>query len=208
MLELHHLNNSRSQRVLWLLEELGIDYRIVPYQRDAQTILAPPELKAIHPLGKAPVIKDGQHVLAESGAIVDYLIERYGGGRFAPPRESDAYQSYRYWLHYAEGSLMMQMMIRLYLGRAGEGAKPLSERVDRSVQNHLSFVESQLGESAYFVGGTLTGADVQMSFPLEWAKTMGMLASYPKLIALVARYQSHPAYRAALAKGGPYSFAS
>ena len=148
MLELHHLNNSRSQRVLWLLEELGIDYRIVPYQRDAQTILAPPELKAIHPLGKAPVIKDGQHVLAESGAIVDYLIERYGGGRFVPPRESDAYQSYRYWLHYAEGSLMMQMMIRLYLGRAGEGAKPLSERVDRSVQNHLSFVESQLGESA------------------------------------------------------------
>jgi glutathione S-transferase len=207
MIEVHHLNNSRSQRVLWLLEELGAEYRIMRYQRDAQTMLAPPELKAIHPLGKSPVITEGDLVLAESGAIIEHLIERHGKGRFAPPRHSADFIPYRYWMHYAEGSLMTQMLVKLYLGRVGEAAKALAERIDGSVNNHLAFLESELGARPYFVGAELTGADIQMSFPLEWAKRQGMLAQFPKLTSLVASYQSRPAYRVALEKGGPYAFA-
>ena len=208
MLEVHHLNNSRSQRVLWLLEELGVDYRIVRYARDTQTMLAPPELKAVHPLGKSPVVKEGDTVLAESGAIVEHLIERYGQGRFMPSRQSDAYVQYRYWLHYAEGSLMTQMIARLYLGRVGDGGKPMTERIERSIASHLAFVESQVSDGQFFLGADLTGADIQMSFPLEWAKTQGFLGAYPKLTALVDRYHARPAYRAGVEKGGPYLFGS
>src|SRR5262245_60839883 len=133
MIEVHHLNNSRSQRVLWLLEELGVEYRIVRYQRDPQTMRAPQEAKAIHPLGKFPVIRDGERLLAESGAIVEYLLEHYGGGRFVPKHGTPAFERYRYWMHYAEGSLMMQLLVKIYLGRVGEPAKPLLERVNDAI---------------------------------------------------------------------------
>src|SRR5262249_52083669 len=145
VLEVHHLNNSRSQRVLWLLEELALPYTIVHYQRDSTTQLAPASLKAIHPLGKSPVIRDNGRVIAESGAIVEYLVERYGAGRLAPARDSDAHELYRYWMHYAEGSLMVPMLLKLYLARSGDGARPMLERVDGQIRMHLDFVEGKLG---------------------------------------------------------------
>ena len=142
MIEVHHLNNSRSQRVLWMLEEIGVGYQIVRYQRDAQTMLAPPELKAIHPLGKSPVIRDGDLVVAESGAIVEYLAERYGGGRFMPRSGTAEQVRCRYWVHYAEGSLMTPLIAKLYVGRVGEAAKPMLERVNGNIHHHLAFVEA------------------------------------------------------------------
>src|SRR5687767_8339979 len=167
MIEVHHLNNSRSQRVLWMLEELGAEYRVVRYERDAKTMLAPAELKQVHPLGRSPVIRDGDFVLAESGAILEYLVERYGGGRFVPQRGTREYETCRYWVHYAEGSLMMQLLVRLYLGRVGEPAKALLERVEGAVRMHLGFIEESLGTAQFLAGAALTVADVQMSFPLE-----------------------------------------
>jgi glutathione S-transferase len=208
MIEVHHLNNSRSQRVLWMLEELGTPYTIVRYQRDAKTMLAPPELKQVHPLGKSPVIRDGELVLAESGAIIEYLVEKYGGGRFRPQPGTRDYETCRYWMHYAEGSLMMQLLVKLYLGRVGEPAQALAERVNGAVRMHLSYIEAALGPSQFLTGATLTIADVQMSFPLELSVAQGMLTDeQPRLKALLARYHERPAYKAALAKGGPYAYA-
>ena len=207
MLEVHHLNNSRSQRVLWMLEELGVEYRIVPYQRDPKTMFGPPELKAIHPLGKSPVIRDDGRVLAESGAIVESLVERYGKGRFAPPRATPEYEQYRYWMHYAEGSLMPQILLKLYLGRVGEAASAMLERVNGAVQMHLAFVDSSLGAAPYLVGTEFTAADVQMSFPLEVCQTQGLTRDLPAITALLQRLHERPAYRAALNQGGPYAYA-
>lgn len=208
MIEVHHLNNSRSQRVLWMLEELGTPYSIVRYERDAKTMLAPPELKGIHPLGKSPVIRDGDFVLAESGAIIEYLVEHYGNGRFVPQRGTREYETYRYWIHYAEGSLMMQLLVKLYLGRVGEAANPILERINGAVRMHLAFVENSLGSSQFLTGETFTAADVHMSFPLEVSVVQGMLGdAHPRLSALLTRLHSRPAYRAALEKGGPYSYA-
>jgi len=208
MIEVHHLNNSRSQRVLWMLEELGVPYTVVRYERDAKTMLAPPELKAVHPLGKSPVIRDGDLVLAESGAIIEYLVERYGAGRFVPPRGTREYETCRYWVHYAEGSLMMQLLVKLYLDRVGGPAKPLAERINGAVRMHLAYIDASLGSSQFFTGSELTVADVQMSFPLEVSVAQGMLGdSQPRLRALLSRLQQRPAYRAALAKGGPYAYA-
>jgi glutathione S-transferase len=208
MIEVHHLNNSRSQRVLWMLEELGVGYTVVRYERDPKTMYAPPELKKIHPLGRSPVIRDGDFVLAESGAILEYLVERYGGGRFVPARGTREYEMCRYWMHYAEGSLMMQLLLKFYLGRVGEAAKPLSERVNGAVDMHLAYVEQALGSSQFLTGPAFTMADVQMSFPLELSATQGVLNdAHPHLKALLARLHERPAYRAALTKGGPYAYA-
>ena len=208
MIEVHHLNNSRSQRVLWMLEELGVEYTVVRYERDPKTMFAPPELKKVHPLGRSPVIRDGDFVLAESGAILEYLVERYGGGRFVPQRGTREYETCRYWVHYAEGSLMMQLLVKLYLDRVGEPARAQLERINGSVSMHLAYIEESLGASQFFTGAELTVADVQMSFPLEVSVTQRMLGdAHPCLSALLKRLHARPAYQAALAKGGPYAYA-
>jgi glutathione S-transferase len=210
MIELHHLNNSRSQRVLWLLEELGVPYTVVAYERDPVTILAPPSLKAVHPLGKSPVIRDDGKVIAESGAILEHLVERYGEGRFSPPRGTDAFERYRYWMHYAEGSFMTQVMLRLYLTRVGEAAAQPMQRVVANTNLHLDFCEAELGAAAFLVGAEFTAADVQMSFPLEVARSQGTFTGerHPKLFAWLQRLHARPAYQAALQKGGPYAYGS
>jgi glutathione S-transferase len=206
MIKIHHLNNSRSQRILWLLEELGLDYEIVPYQRDAVTRRAPPGLREIHPLGKSPVIQDGALTLAESGAIIEYLIETYGKGALAPARGTAERTRYLYWMHFAEGTAMMQLLIRLFLGFAGESAAPIRAMVDVEIARLLAYLEAEIAESPFFVGNELTGADINMSFPLEAAAARGGLdaASYPKLFALLQKLQARPAYRRALERGGPY----
>jgi glutathione S-transferase len=171
-------------------------------------MLAPPELKKIHPLGRSPVIKDGDFVLAESGAIIEYLVERYGAGRFVPARGTREYETCRYWVHYAEGSLMMQLLVKIYLSRIGEPAKALAERVDGAVRMHLEYIETSLRSSQFFTGSAFTVADVQMSFPLEVCATQRILGdAHPQLSALLTRLHARPAYQAALAKGGPYAYA-
>ncbi len=223
MLVVHHLNNSRSQRVLWLLEELGVDYEIQKYQRDAKTMLAPPGLKAVHPLGKSPVVTDGDRTLAESGAILEYLVERYGGGRLVPPAGSAERLRYTFWLHYAEGSAMPPLLLRLIFDRIETGPVPffvrpiargISARVKQTfitpqLETHLGFMESELGKTTWFAGSELTAADVQMSFPVEAARQRaGVTAStHPNLHAFLERIHARPAYRRALDKGGPYALA-
>jgi glutathione S-transferase len=202
MIEVHHLNASRSRRITWLLEELGLDYQLVMHRRDATTMLAPPELKAIHPLGKAPVIRDDGVVIFESGAIVEYLIRRYGNGRFAPPVGTQDYDRYIQFLHYAEGSAMLPLMLKLYVGRLGEAAAPLQPRIQSETENHLGFLDDALAGREYFVGNELTGADVQLSFVAQIAvRNLGREA-YPNLAAFVDRIEARPAYQRAMAKGG------
>ena len=207
MLKVHHLNNSRSQRILWLLEELGLAYEIIPYQRDAVTNLAPPELKAVHPLGKSPVISDGGLVIAESGAVVEYIIDRHGGGRMRPDRASDAYWTYVEWLHFAEGSAMLPLMLNLYVMRLGEAAAPLQERISSEIDNHLAYIAGALGERPFIMGEDLTGADIQLSFVAEVARAFGRLAPYPNLAAYVARLHERPAFKRSIEKGGAYNLA-
>jgi glutathione S-transferase len=207
MIIVHHLNNSRSQRVLWLLEELGLPYEIKRYERDPKTNLAPPELKAITPLGKSPVIQDGPHTLLESGAILDYLIRRHGDGRLQPDPATATYDEYVQWLHFAEGSAMLPLMLNLYVGRLGEAGAPLQPRIDAEVANYLGYLDSTLGRSPYLVGETFTAADIQMSFIGEIAKAFGKLGSYPNVAAWVERFQARPAYKQAIERGGAYSFA-
>jgi len=217
MITVHHLNNSRSQRVLWLIEELGVTYQIKHYPRDKKTMLAPPELKAVHPLGKSPVITDGEITVAESGAIIEYLIERYGGGRMIPPAGSAERRRYTYWLHYAEGTFAPLMVISLLMNRIERApllvrpiAKAISGMVKKgyltpNIENNLDFMEAELGKSTWFAGDELTAADVQMSFALEAAAARaGLDARRPKLVAALARMHSRPAYQRALQKGGPY----
>ena len=207
MITVHHLNDSRSQRILWLLEELELPYEIAFYARDAVTRLAPPELKAVHPLGKSPVITDGAATIIESGAIIDYILRRHGGGRLVPATDSAGYDAYVQWLHYAEGSAALPLMLKLYTGRLGEAAAPLAPRIDSEIANHLGYVEASLAGRNWLVASDLTGADVQMSFIGEIAGAYGLRASYPNIEAWVKRFQARPAYQRALEKGGPYSFA-
>jgi glutathione S-transferase len=207
MIVVHHLNNSRSQRILWLLEELEAPYEIVRYQRDAVTNLAPPELKAIHPLGKSPVITDGKLTIAESGAIVDYLIRKHGAGRLAPPPGTDDHEIYLEWLHYAEGSAMLPLMLLLYTARLGEGAKPPQPRIDSEIENHLSYVEKRLGGRPFLMGESFTGADVQTSFVGEVARAFGRLANLPATSGWITRLHERPAFKKALEKGGAYNLA-
>jgi glutathione S-transferase len=204
VLKIHHLNNSRSQRILWLLEELGLDYEIVFYKRDPTTNLAPPELKAVHPLGKSPVITDGDITIAESGAIVDYVIDKYGKGRLQPPKDSPAHVTYNEWLHYAEGSAMLPLMLNLYTMRLGDASEPLKPRITSEIDNNLSYLSAALGDKPFLLGDELTGADIQNSFVVEVAKNFGVLAKYPNLTAYVERMHARPAYKAALEKGGAY----
>jgi glutathione S-transferase len=207
MLVVHHLNDSRSQRILWLLEELGTPYEIKFYQRDATTRLAPPELVAIHPLGKSPVVTDDGRTVHESGAIIDYLIRRHGGGRLAPALGSDAYETYNQWLHYAEGSAMLPLMLFMYTGRLGEAAAPLKPRIDSEIANHMGYVDKSLEGRDWLLGSELTGADINLSFVAEVMGAFGKLDAYPNMKAWLQRFQVRPAYKAALEKGGAYSFA-
>jgi glutathione S-transferase len=207
MLTLHHLNDSRSQRILWLLEELGTPYEMKRYQRNAETRLAPPELKEVHPLGKSPVITDGGTTIAESAAIVDYIIRRYGKGAMMPAAGSADYEAYNEWLHYSEGSAMLPLMLNLYVGRLKEAGAPLHPRIDSELANHLGYVDRALEGRDFFVGPSLSGADIQMSFVAEMAKVFGKLGPYPNLAAWLERMHARLAFQRSIAKGGPYRFA-
>lgn len=207
MLTVHHLNDSRSQRILWLLEELAVPYEIKRYQRDAATRLAPPELVAVHPLGKSPVITDDGRTVHESGAIIDYIIRRHGGGRLAPALGSDAYEIYNQWLHYAEGSAMLPLMLFMYSGRLGEAAAPLMPRIESEIANHMGYVDRSLAGREWLLGSDLTGADINLSFVAEVMGAFGKLDAYPNMKAWLTRFQARPAYKVALEKGGAYSFA-
>ena len=206
MIEVHHLNNSRSQRILWLLEELGLEYQIISYSRDPRTRYAPPELKAIHPLGKSPVIRDGALVVAESGAIVEYLVGKYGNGRLAPARDfnSPDYVSYLHWLHFSEGSAMLPLLLKLYVGRLGDAGAPLHTRIEGELKNHFDYMSAALGKDDYFVANTFSAADIQLSFVLDAGASRGPLAGYPNLVALHARLKARPAYIKAIERGGPF----
>jgi glutathione S-transferase len=206
-IRVHHLNNSRSQRILWLLEELGAPYDIIHHQRDAVTNLAPPELCDIHPLGKSPVIEDNGKIVFESAAIVEYICERHGGAHLVPARGTDDHIRYLEWLHFAEGSAMTPILLNLYTGRLGDAAAPLRPRIDHQLQSHFQYMEDSVLPSGWFVGDGLTSADIMMSFPAEAAVKMGYAADKPKLTAYVAAIHARPAYQAALEKGGPYAYA-
>jgi glutathione S-transferase len=220
MVTVHHLENSRSQRILWLLEELAVPYDVRRYERDPETQLAPAELTAIHPLGKAPIVTDGDTTVAESGAIIEYLVERYGDGRLVPPEGSPAHGQYRYFMHYAEGSFMPLMVLSLIMSRIESAPVPfflkpvtrgIADKVrkgylDHSIERNLDFLEATLAASTWFTGEDLTAADVQMSFAVEAAAVRNDLSGrYPNLAAFLERVRERPAYRAALEKGGPYS---
>jgi len=207
MLIVHHLNDSRSQRVLWLLEELGLPYEIRHYQRDAITRLAPPELKAVHPLGKSPVLGDGSTTVIESGAIVDYVIRHHGQGRLQPAAGAADFEVYQQWLHYAEGSAMLPFLLKMYVSRLGDAGAPLAPRIESEIANHLGYVEQSLQGRQWLVGDALSGADIMMSFVGEVAGARADRSAYPNVDAWVRRFQQRPAYRKALERGGPYSFA-
>ena len=206
MIVLHHLNDSRSQRILWLLEELELPYEIKRYERDPKTRLAPPELLEVNPVGKSPVIEDAGAFLIESGAIVDYLIRRHGGGRLQPDPASSAYDKYQQWLHYAEGSAMLPLMMNLYLSRLGEAADPLMPRIESEIANHLGHLDRVLADGPWLLGEELSGADIQMSFVGELAGQFGKLRRHRNLDEWVRRFQARPAYRRAIEKGGEYHF--
>jgi glutathione S-transferase len=220
MIIVHHLNNSRSQRILWLLEELGLDYEIRKYQRDARTMLAPPELRAIHPLGKSPVIQDGGTIVAESGAIIEYLVGRYGDGRLAPAPGTPERLRYTCFLHYAEGSAMPPLLLKLVFDRVESTpapffVRPIARAIARKVKDgfvlpqirqHLAYLEGEI-TGGWFAGEEFSAADIQLSFPLEAAAARGGLdGQYPKLTAFLERIHARPAYRRALERGGPYDF--
>ena len=221
MITVHHLNNSRSQRVLWLLEELELPYEIVKYERDPKTMLAPAALRAVHPLGKSPVITDGDATLAESGAILEYLVETYGKGAVAPAPGTPAYRLYRYFLHYAEGSLMPILLLKLVFNKVKTDApflvRPIartiagtvsSRFIDPNLSTHLTFLADHLGKHTWFAGDAFTAADVQMSYPVEGAVARAGGGISPKLTEWLARIQARPAYRKAIERGGDYQIAT
>ena len=219
MIVVHHLNNSRSQRVLWLLEELGLEYEVKRYERDPKTMLAPASLRAVHPLGKSPVITDDGNTVAESGAIIEYLIERYANGRLVPPAGSPERLRWTYWLHFAEGSAMAPLLMKLVFDKVESSPMPffvkpvaraIAQKVKKSfinpnIKQQLDYMESELGRQEWFAGPEFSAADIQMSFPLEAAGARGGLdASRPKLTAFLQRIHARPAYLRALERGGPY----
>jgi glutathione S-transferase len=222
MLVVHHLNNSRSQRVLWLLEELGVPYEIRHHQRDAKTMLAPKELLAVHPLGKSPVVVDGGTTVAETGAIVEYILDQYGKGKLRPAAGTPEHLRYRYWLHFAEGSAMPPLLFKLVFDEVQKAPmpffiKPIAKAISQKVmgvmvwpnlKRQFDFIEAELARSTWLAGDALTGADIMMSFPLEAAKQRaGLDASHPKMLEFIQRVHARPAYKRALKKGGPYDFA-
>ena len=221
MIIVHHLNDSRSQRVLWLLEELGLPYEVRRYQRDPKTRLAPAELRAIHPLGKSPVIEDGDVRVAETGAIVEYLLETHGAGRLRPPAGTEDGRRFTYWLHYAEGSAMPPLLLKLVFGllpaRSPALLKPLVRQiagkaqtgfVDPQLKAHVAFWEAELGRSAWFAGDAFSAADIMMSFPVEAGADRAFdRSAHPRLDAFLKAIHARPAYRRALERGGPYTYA-
>ncbi|QBM16113.1 hypothetical protein MARI_01930 [Marinobacter sp. JH2] len=222
MITVHHLNNSRSQRILWMLEELGVPYEIKRYERDAETMLAPESLKKVHPLGKSPVITDGDLVVAESGAIIEYLANTYGKDTMLPDSGGQAWLDYTYWLHYAEGSLMPPLVMRLVFEKVKTSpmpffikpvAKAISDKTNEifigpMIKTHLDFVEAHLAKNTWFLGDNLSAADIQMSFPLEASAARGIIGkNRPNITAWVARVHARPAYKSALEKGGEYDYA-
>ncbi len=220
MIVVHHLNNSRSQRVLWLLEELGLPYEVKRYQRDAKTMLAPPELLAVHPLGKSPVITDGDKTIAETGAIVEYVVETYGQGRLVPAAGTPERLRWTYWLHYAEGSAMTPLLLKLVFtalpARApgllkglvkSIAARAQSGFVDPQLKTHIDYWDAELGKSAWFAGPDFTAADIMMSFPLEAGAARAGAGSRPRVKAFLDRIHARPAYKRALERGGPYDYA-
>jgi glutathione S-transferase len=219
MIIVHHLNNSRSQRVLWMLEELGLTYEIRPYRRDAKTMLAPPELRKVHPLGKSPVVSDGAEVLAESGAILEYFADKYGAGRLAPAPGSPERVRYSYWMHFAEGTAQPALLLKLLFDRIKSApmpffARPIARKIaDQAlatyvlpnVERPLDFMEAELGRSEWFGGPQFSAADVQMSFPVEVSRMRGGLDERrPKLMAFLEKIHARPAYQRALERGGKY----
>ena len=219
MVVVHHLENSRSQRVLWLLEELGVPYEVKRYERNKETMLAPPELKAVHPLGKSPVVTDDGVTVAESGAIVEYLVDRYGNGRLIPAAGTPERLRYTYWLHYAEGSAMPPLLLKLVFDRVEVAPMPFFVKpvaraiagrakgsfIEPQVKLHFDYLEGELGKSEWFAGNQLTAADIQMSFPIEAADARaGLATGRPRLKAFLESIHARPAYQRALAKGGPY----
>jgi len=220
VITVHHLNNSRSQRILWLLEELGLAYEIKRYARDVKTMLAPPELRAVHPLGKSPVITDGPNTVAESGAIIEYLLDRYGEGRLRPAPASPDRLRYTYWLHFAEGSAMPPLLLKLVFDRIEAAPMPFFVRpiargiakkvktsfIEPNLERNLGFMESELASRDWFAGPEFSAADIQMSFPLELSQVRGGLdENRPRLMRFLERIHSRPAYQRALAKGGAYA---
>ena len=204
MIIVHHLENSRSQRILWLLEELGVDYEIVAYQRDATTNLAPPELKQAHPLGKSPVIVDEGRRVSESGAIIEYLCERHGGEAWLPDRRSDAWIDHLEWMQFGESSFFVPVMLKIMAGRLGEAAAPIMPRVEEQFAAHVAFAEESISESLHFVGDDWSAADVMMSFPAEIAVLQGYGEKAPKLARFVEAIHARPAWQRARERGGPY----
>ncbi len=223
MITVHHLNNSRSQRVLWLLEELELPYDVKRYERDPKTMLAPASLRQIHPLGKSPVITDGELTLAESGAIIEYLVERYGNGRLAPAPGTPDHLRYIYWLHYAEGSAMPPLVLNLIFNQIEKNSMPFFVRpiariivsrvkssfIEPQITQHLDYMEAEIGKTPWFAGDEFTAADIQISFPLEAAAAgAGLNESRPKLMAFLHRIHTRPAYQQALERGGTYELLS
>ncbi len=208
MITLHHLNDSRSQRILWLLEELSIEYKIKHYERDVVTHLAPPELTLIHPLGKSPIIEDNGVIIHESGAIIDYLIRKYAVEPLQPAFETPEYEQYVQWLHYAEGSAMLPLLLKIYVDTLGEGGAPLAPRIHSELDNHLGFIEISLQGKTFLIDEKFSAADIQMSFVGELATSFGLLHQRPNLQTWINRLQSRPAYRLAIKKGGVYRLAN
>jgi glutathione S-transferase len=217
MITVHHLERSRSQRVLWLLEELGLPYELEQYKRDPKTMLAPRELREVHPLGKSPIVTDGDVTLAESGAILEYLVERHGNGKLLPKAGSPERLRYTYWMHYAEGSAMPPLLLKLVFEEVKRKApwpvrpiakaiagRVLSEFVEPQLELHFDWIESELGKSTWFAGEELTAADIQMSFPIEANATRGR-ADRPRLARFVERIHERPAYKKAIERGGPFA---
>ncbi|MGD9915878.1 MAG: glutathione S-transferase family protein [Rhizobiaceae bacterium] len=201
MITVHYLNASRAHRVLWLLEELGLPYEVVTYQRDAQTRLAPAELKKVSPLGKSPVIVDDGRTLIESAAILDYIIRRHGGGRLQPDPATPAYDDYQQWLHFAEGSAMLPLLLRLYTIRLGDAVAPLSPRIESEIANHLGYIDRHLEGRDYLLGDLFTAADIMLYDVSALAKRFERLAPYANFAAWQERVQQRPAFRAAVARG-------
>ncbi|HSU76385.1 MAG TPA: glutathione S-transferase [Burkholderiales bacterium] len=223
MIIVHHLNNSRSQRVLWLLEELGLDYDIKRYQRDPKTMLAPPALRQVHPLGKSPVLADGDVTLAESGAIIEYLVERHGNGRLRPPLGTPERVRYTYWLHFAEGSAMPPLVMKLVFDRIEKGPMPFFVRpiargiagrvkkgfIEPNIARQLDYMEAELERRPWFAGGEFSAADIQMSFPVEAAMVrISGESARPRVTAWLERIRARPAYKKAMEKGGPFQILS
>lgn len=207
MIRVHHLNNSRSQRVLWLLEEIGAPYDVVRYRRDKKTMLAPEELRRVHTLGKSPVIEDNGRILAETGLIVEYLVQSYGPD-LAPPNGSDSYWRYKYWLHYAEGSLMPPLLLKLVIDRLGLLGRPARPFISAQLKLHLDFLEGELSKGSWFLGDAFSAADIMMSFPIEAARARaGLDETRPNLMDFLRRVHARDAYKRALEKGGAYLYA-